>query len=108
VERRPLAERARPDLTLALALVHHVALSSNVPVRDFLDWLAELGTTLVIEFPTREDPMVRRLLDRKGPGANPDYETDAFERALAERWTVERREPLPSGTRILYRANPRA
>jgi len=107
-ERRPLAERGRPDLTLALALVHHVALSSNVPVRDFLDWLADLGTALVIEFPTREDAMVRRLLDRKGPGANPDYETEAFEQALAERWTIERREPLPSGTRILYRATPPA
>ena len=107
-ERRPLPERGRPDLTLCLALVHHVSLSGNVPVRAFLDWLADLGTEVVIEFPTRDDPMVRRLLDRKGPGANPDYETDAFERALEERWRVERREALPSGTRILYRAAPTA
>ena len=105
-ERRPLAERSRPDLTLCLALVHHVALSGNVPVRAFLDWLADLGTEIVIEFPTRDDPMVRRLLDRKGPGANPDYETEAFEQALEERWRVESRETLPSGTRILYRATP--
>ena len=107
-ERRPLADRGRPELTLALALVHHVVLTSNVPVRDFLDWLAGLGTELVIEFPTREDPMVKRLLARKGPGANPDYETETFERALDERWRVERRETLPSGTRILYRAIPPA
>ena len=107
-ERRPLAYRSPPDLTLCLALVHHVSLTGNVPVRAFLDWLAELGTEVVIEFPTRDDPMVRRLLDRKGPGANPDYETEAFERALDERWRVERREALPSGTRILYRATPPA
>jgi SAM-dependent methyltransferase len=107
-ERRPLVDRGRPELTLALALVHHVALTSNVPVRDFLDWLAGLGTELVIEFPTREDPMVNRLLARKGPGANPDYDTETFERALNERWRVERRETLPSGTRILYRATPPA
>jgi len=107
-ERRPLAARARPDLTLCLALVHHVSLSGNVPVRAFLDWLADLGTEVVIEFPTRDDPMVRRLLGRKGRGANPDYETDSFERALEERWRVERRETLPSGTRILYRATPPA
>jgi SAM-dependent methyltransferase len=107
-ERTPLAERGRPDLTLCLALVHHVALSSNVPVRSFLDWLADLGTELVIELPTREDPMVRKLLARKGPDANPDYDTETFERALAERWRVERREALPSGTRILYRALPPA
>jgi SAM-dependent methyltransferase len=107
-ERTPLAERGKPDLTLCLALVHHVALSSNVPVPAFLDWLAELETELVIELPTREDPMVQRLLARKGPGANPDYGTEAFERSLAERWQVERREVLPSGTRILYRATPPA
>jgi SAM-dependent methyltransferase len=107
-ERTPLAERGTPDLTLCLALVHHVALSSNVPVPAFLDWLAELETELVIELPTREDPMVQRLLARKGPGANPDYGTEAFERSLAERWQVERREVLPSGTRILYRATPPA
>jgi hypothetical protein len=77
-------------------------------VRDFLDWLAGLRTELVIEFPTREDPMVKRLLARKGPGANPDYDTDTFELALNERWRVERRETLPSGTRILYRASPSA
>jgi hypothetical protein len=107
-ERRPLAARGRPELTLCLALVHHVSLAGNVPVRAFLDWLADLGTELVIEFPTREDPMVRRLLERKGAGANPDYETESFERALGERWRVERRETLPSGTRILYRATPPA
>ena len=105
-ERRPLADRGRPDSVLCLALVHHVALSANVPLRELLDWLAGLDTALVIEFPTRDDPMVKRLLDRKGPGANPDYETETFERALGERWRIERREPLPSGTRILYRALP--
>jgi SAM-dependent methyltransferase len=107
-ERRPLRERGLPELTLCLALFHHLALSANVPVRDILDWLAELRTELVIEFPTREDPMVQKLLARKGPGANPDYETDVFERTLAEHWRIERREALPSGTRILYRATPGA
>jgi SAM-dependent methyltransferase len=108
LERLPLADRGLPDLTLCLALVHHVSLSGNLPLREFLDWLADLGSEVVIEFPTREDPMVQRLLDRKGPGANPDYETEVFERALEERWRVERRETLPSGTRILYRAIPPA
>ena len=66
------------------------------------------GGFCVLELPTREDPMVARLLARKGPGANPDYGVEPFERALDRRWRVERREPLPSGTRILYRATPAA
>lgn len=107
LERRALEERGRPDLTLCLALVHHVVISGNVPLRAFLDWLAGLRTELVIELPARDDPMVRTLLARKAPDANPDYDTETFERALAERWEVERREVLPSGTRTLYRAVPR-
>jgi hypothetical protein len=107
-ERMPLESRGRPDLVLCLALLHHVSISGNVPVRSFLEWLAALDSELVLEFPLRDDPMVRALLERKGPGANPDYEADAFEQTLGELFQVERREPLPSGTRILYRAAPRA
>ena len=33
LERRAMPDRGKPDLVLALALVHHVAISANVPVR---------------------------------------------------------------------------
>jgi hypothetical protein len=108
LERKTLEERGRPELLLCLALVHHVVISGNVPVAAFLAWLASLKAELVIELPTRDDPMVERLLAGKGPDANADYETAGFERALEERWEVSRREVLPSETRILYRATPRA
>ena len=42
-ERQPLPERGRPDLTLCLAVLHHVSISGNVPVASFLDWLRDLG-----------------------------------------------------------------
>ncbi len=61
-ERRPLPDRGRPDLTLALAVVHHLAIGANVPLAELVDWLAELETELVIEFPTAADPMVDRML----------------------------------------------
>jgi hypothetical protein len=108
LERKTLEERGPPQLVLCLALLHHVVISSNVPAAAFLDWLASLESELVIEFPSRDDPMVERLLAGKGPDANPDYERAGFERALEERWEISRREVLPSGTRILYRATPRA
>ncbi len=108
LERRALAERGKPDLVLALALIHHVAISANVPVREFIDWLASLGSALVIEFPTREDPMVKKLLAPKREGLHPDYELSFFERCLAEAFEVERSERLESGTRVLYHARPKA
>jgi SAM-dependent methyltransferase len=107
LERRALADRGAPDLVLALALVHHVAISANVPVREFVDWLASLGAALVIEFPTREDPMVRKLLAPKRESLHPDYELGFFERTLGEAFEVERTERLESGTRVLYHARPK-
>jgi hypothetical protein len=59
----------------------------------------------VIEFPDRSDPMVQRLLSGKRDGSNPDYETATFERALEERFTVERRAAI-SETRTIYEARP--
>jgi SAM-dependent methyltransferase len=107
LERRSMTERGKPDLVLALALVHHVAISANVPVREFVDWLASLGSALVIEFPTREDPMVQKLLAPKREGLHPDYELGFFERCLKEAFEVERSERLESGTRVLYHARPK-
>ena len=106
-ERKSLPARGKPDLVLALALIHHVAIAANVPVREFVDWLASLGTSLVIEFPTREDPMVKKLLAPKRDGLHPDYERENFESVLAELFDVERRERSSSGTRLLYFARPK-
>jgi hypothetical protein len=107
LERRSLPDRGKPDLVLALALIHHVAISANVPVREFVDWLASLDSALVIEFPTREDPMVKKLLAPKREGLHPDYELDYFERTLKEAFELERSERLESGTRVLYFARPK-
>jgi hypothetical protein len=106
-ERASLERRGTPELTLCLALVHHVCITSNVPVRELLDWLRSLDTTLVIEFPDRADPMVARLLSGKRDGSNPDYERATFERALEERFTVDRAAAV-TDTRTLYEARPRA
>jgi ribosomal protein L11 methylase PrmA len=106
LERRPLDERGAPDLALALALVHHVSITANVPLAELLDWLRGLGSSLVIEFPKRGDPMVRRLLSGKREGSNADYELETFEQLLRERFEIARREALPSGRRILYLVHP--
>jgi hypothetical protein len=108
LERRTLDDRGTPDLVLALALIHHVSITANVPLAEFLDYMVELGSTLVIEFPKREDPMVKRLLSGKREGSNADYQHETFERLLNERFDVERSETLPSELRVLYKARPKA
>jgi hypothetical protein len=107
LERRTLDDRGRPDLVLALAVIHHIAITANVPILAFVDYLAELTPELVIEFPTPSDQMVKRLLRNKRAGVHDDYTVEGFEAVLAERFEVHTREELASKTRILYHATRR-
>ncbi|MEM7142407.1 MAG: methyltransferase [Actinomycetota bacterium] len=106
-ERAAFVDRVAPDLTLALALVHHLAISGTVPLPEVIEFLHDLGGEVVVEFPTRDDPMVQRLLDRKRSGLFDHYRLDAFDDAIAGRYEVVRREVLPSGTRHLFHLAPR-
>lgn len=104
-ERQSLPARGKPDLTLCLALVHHMAISANVPVSSFIAWLAGLGTSLVIEFVSKDDPMVQRLLLNKDDTYD-DYTRPAFESCLSKFFRVERSLVLAGGTRYLYYSTP--
>lgn len=106
-ERRPLEERGRPELVLSLALIHHVVISANIPLTEFIDWLASLDASIVIEFVARQDPMVQRLLRNKSDDY-PDYDVKPFEDCFARAFTIEERAVLGSGSRILYFGRPRA
>ena len=106
-ERGTLADRGRPSLTLCLALIHHVAITANIPISNFVEWLRGLETCLVIEFVTRDDSMVRTLLRNKRDDYD-DYDTAHFERCLGDGFDVVRRSSLSSGTRILYYCTPRS
>lgn len=106
-ERMTLPERGMPELVLCLALVHHLSITESIPLSEVIDWLANLGAPLVIEFVTREDPMAQRLIAAKDGHIHPEYDRAGFERALTESFEVLQTEELPSRTRILYFARPR-
>lgn len=106
-ERRGLPERGRPDLTLCLALIHHLVIGANIPLASFVEWLARLQTHLVIEFVAKEDPMVQSLLRNKAD-QYADYDGANFERELSRHFVIRRRVSLPTATRTLYYASPRS
>jgi SAM-dependent methyltransferase len=106
LERTELIARGKPDLVLCLALVHHLVIGANIPLREVIDWLADLGADLVIEFVDRHDPMVQTLL-RNREDQFVDYEHDFFKQCLAARFDVARREGLSNQTRTLYFARAR-
>jgi ribosomal protein L11 methylase PrmA len=104
-ERASFGERVRPDLVLCLAVVHHLALTDNVPLDEVVAFLADFDAPLVVEFPDRDDPMAARLLSRKRHGLFDAYDREGWERALRRRFVVRASERLPSGTRTLYRCD---
>ncbi|MEM9467400.1 MAG: methyltransferase [Actinomycetota bacterium] len=106
-ERSTLVERVDADLVLALALVHHLAISGTVPLPEVVAMLRDFDAEVVVEFPDRDDPMVRRLLSRKRDGLFDHYTLDGFVEAVEARFEVLERSALRSGTRHLFHVRPR-
>lgn len=101
-ERLSFADRGgNVDLLLALGLVHHLAIGNNLPLARVGDFLADLGRAAIVEFVPKEDSQVRRMLATRAD-VFPDYHRDGFERAVAPRFTVERRVPIQGTCRTLY------
>ncbi len=105
-ERRTLMGRGRPDVVLCLALVHHLAITANIPLGEVVSWLHSLQARVVVEFVDRKDPMVQRLLANKAI-KHEDYTTATFEDLLARRFAFRQRAELSTGTRRLYDAVPK-
>jgi hypothetical protein len=100
-ERMSLVERGPAGAILALALIHHIAISNNVPLLEVADWLARLCRWLIIEFVPKTDTQVRRLLVVR-EDIFPDYHRAGFEESFARAFSIERMEPIGDSERILY------
>ncbi len=100
-ERMSLRRRAPVDLVMALALVHHLAISNNVPLERIADFLAGLARQVIIEFVPKEDSQVQRLLATR-EDIFPDYTLAGFERAFSERFVLRQALPIPETVRVLH------
>jgi hypothetical protein len=104
-ERDAFDLRNKPQLVVCLALIHHMALSSNIPTLLFLTWLRSLNCRLVIEFVDRSDEMVLKLLTNKTE-RYPAYNLENFERELALMFRPVNTLSLKDGKRRLYDCVP--
>ncbi len=100
-ERRDLLTRNRPDLVLCLALIHHVVISANVPMEEFISWLADLSDQLVIEYVSRSDDKVKALLRNKADKYS-DYSREELEKNLVKYYRIVKQQEMESGNRHLY------
>jgi SAM-dependent methyltransferase len=100
-ERKALEARGNPDLVLCLALIHHMVLSANIPMNEFIGWIASLGADAIIEFVGADDDMSRMLLRNK-VNQYGDYTEAEFERLVSEKFSIEASEELKGGHRKIY------
>ncbi len=101
MERQSLTERGPADLVLSLALVHHLAISNNVPFELIVQYLHQLSRNLIIEFVPKSDPQVKRLL-RSRKDIFDHYSQEYFEAAFQRQYAILDRTQVGEDGRLLY------
>jgi hypothetical protein len=100
-ERLSLQERASADTVLALALIHHLAISNNVPLDALAEFFSTLCRHLIIEFVPKTDSQVQRLLVTR-EDIFETYTQSEFERSFALYFTIEQSVMIQETDRKLY------
>lgn len=100
-ERAGLMSRASGDAVIALAVVHHLAISRNIPLEQVIDWLVDLAPQGIIEFVQKSDPMVQELL-RLREDIFERYTEEAFIRRLESRAKIMKIATVSAADRRLF------
>ena len=100
-ERESLLDRGPADIVLALALIHHLAISNNVPLPQLADFFADAGRWLVIEFVPKSDSQVQKLLSSR-KDIFPNYIRESFEDAFAKHFDIREKVAVEESERFLY------
>lgn len=100
-ERNAFFKRHKPDLVMVLALVHHLAISNNVPLEQIAALLQSLSPYLIIEFVPKEDSQVKKLLATR-EDIFPSYTQDGFEEAFKKYFTIAKQKTVQDSARTLY------
>jgi ribosomal protein L11 methylase PrmA len=100
-ERMSLVERGPVDAVFALALIHHLAISNNLPLDYIASFFAEIGRWLIIEFVPKSDSQVRRLLASREDIFD-GYTQNGFEQAFSSHFQIHRQESVRESDRTLY------
>ncbi len=100
-ERDSFLKRKKVDAVMALALIHHLSISNNVPFERLVLLFSELSEFLIIEFVPKEDIQVQRLLaNRKDIYLN--YNESYFEKIFTRKYDIIQKQKVTESGRSLY------
>jgi ribosomal protein L11 methylase PrmA len=101
MERMSVTSRGPCDTLMTLALIHHLAISNNVPLRDISQYFSRLCKWLIVEFVPKEDSQVQRLLSTR-EDIFPDYDQGHFEEVFSQDFRVVKSAKIRDSERVLY------
>ena len=102
-ERESLLSRCRSpvDMVFALALIHHLVISNNIPFDKISSFFGKISKYLLIEFVPKEDSQVQRLLSTR-KDVFPQYTRDHFERVFSTNFEIVESQKIADSQRVLY------
>ena len=100
-ERESFTNRAPADMVFALALIHHLAISNNVPFQQLADFFSDAGKWLIIEFIPKSDSQVKKLLQSREDIFD-EYTLEDFERVFQTRFTIHKKVKINEAERHLF------
>jgi ribosomal protein L11 methylase PrmA len=104
-ERMSLIERGPADTVLALALIHHLAISNNLPLDKIADFFDKICyESLIVEFIPKSDSQVQKLLSTR-EDIFLDYTKQTFESKFKIYYEIKNSVKIKNSDRILYLMN---
>ncbi len=100
-ERLSFLQRGPIDTALALALVHHLAITNNVPVAGIAHFFSLFCNCLIIEFVPKHDSQVQRMLAMR-KDVFEDYSQKTFEEEFERQFSILEAVPVRDSQRTLY------
>ena len=100
-ERKTISERQKPDCIMMLAVIHHMAISNNVPFEKIAAWVVKMTDNLIIEFVPKDDSQVQVLLATREDIFS-DYDEAHFEQAFGHWFDLEIKKPVIESKRSVY------
>ena len=100
-ERKSLIKRGPSSLVLALALIHHLAISNNLPFYRIAEFFYDISNYLIIEFVPKTDSQVQRLLATREDIFD-EYSKENFELNFKKYFKLLKSVKLENSERFLY------
>ena len=97
-ERMSFGERGKADVVMALALIHHLAISNHLSFPMIAKFMAKFCKHLIIEFVPKNDSQIKKLTTR----SIPSYTQDNFEKEFGEYFKIEQKIKIEDSERWMY------